>query len=156
MQHACKQAHREGEADRADSSSVSGLMTIISHLPFRLINSFPLLKTAVIHCGLRSAVVSAKCFMHVVCVGHRSRAKHLSIHLTLPNELLGWDSFIVWCLCLALDTAGSVLGKGPAQTTLHMISGDTSGWGVLQLNISRFYTCWFQGKLSLMAAWNQT
>ena len=42
--YACKQAKREGEADRADGPSVNSLMTIISHLPFLVHKQLPIIK----------------------------------------------------------------------------------------------------------------
>lgn len=114
---ACKQTEREGEADRADSMSVNSLMTIISHLPFQVHKQLPIIKDccdslwAAVYCSSQPSVLCMRC-AEKLCVAQfpAARAKHLSIHLTLPNELLGFVSFIIRRLCLALDTAGSILG----------------------------------------------
>ncbi len=105
--YACKQTNREQEADRADSLSVNSLMKIISHPPFQVHKQLPIIKDC---CdSLWAAVwssfqpsVSCMCCAEKLRVAEfpASSAKHLSIHLTLPNELLGFVSFIIWWLGL--------------------------------------------------------
>lgn len=117
--YACKQTIREGGADRADSTSVNSMMTIISHLPFQVHKQLPIIKAccdslwAAVYSSSQPSVLCMSCAQKL-CVAEfpAAWAKHLSIHLTLPNELLGSVSFIMRWLCLALDIAGKNTGHG--------------------------------------------
>lgn len=108
-----------GEPDRADRSSVSSLMTIISHLPFQGHKQLPIINsalTAVIHWGLRSTVDCCQVFYALAelkrwCVAlfPAAQAKHLSIHLTLPNEV--FFLFLVFGFFFFLNKKTGILSK---------------------------------------------
>lgn len=117
-----KQTDRARQPDRADSTSVSSLMKIISHLPLQVHKQLPIIKDgcdSLRACGLQLGLsqVFYACAVLKSFVWHSFQPRGPNICQFILHFLmnfLGLVAFIIWWLRLALDTAGSILGTDPA------------------------------------------